>query len=341
MTDVLDVLVVGGGPVGLACAIEARRLDLSVAVVEARAGPVDKACGEGLMPSTLAALTSLGVEVPGRPFVGIRYLGAGRQVDARFRAGPGRGVRRTSLHAALADRAEAVGVEQVVGTVREIDLDGDRVTAAGRSARWLVGADGLHSVVRRRLGVEQAASGSVRFGQRRHFALAPWTDHVEVYWGTAAEVYVTPVSDELVGVAVLAGPRLTYDEALSGFPDLQARLRGADAVTDVRGAGPLRQRASTVRSGRALLVGDAAGYVDALTGEGLGAGFASARLAARSIAAGRPEDYPAAWARGTRRSRLLTRALLGLTSREQPRRLLVPLAAGTPGVFVCMVNLLA
>ncbi len=88
-------------------------------------------------------------------------------------------------------------------------------------------------------------------------------------------------------------------------------------------------------------MGDAAGYVDALTGEGLAAGFATARLAARSIAAGRPQEYPAAWARGTRRSRLLTRGLLGLTSREHPRRLLVPAAAATPGVFACMVNLLA
>ena len=100
MTDV-DLLVAGGGPVGLAVAIGARAAGLSVAVVEPRAVPVDKACGEGLMPAAVAALGRLGVPVTGRPFVGIRYLSPGRAVAANFRAGPGLGVRRTTLHAAL------------------------------------------------------------------------------------------------------------------------------------------------------------------------------------------------------------------------------------------------
>lgn len=337
----LDVLVVGGGPVGLACAIEARRRNLSVAVVEPRDGPVDKACGEGLMPSAVRGLASLGVDVPGRPFVGIRYLDGGHQVEARFRAGPGRGVRRTSLHAALAARAEEVGVERVQAQVRTVQQEPDRVTAAGRSARWLVAADGLHSVVRRGLGVQQERSGPARYGLRRHFATTPWTDHVEVHWSPRAEGYVTPVAADLVGVAVLARAGMGYDEALAGFPALRARLRGAEPVTEIRGAGPLRQRVTSVRRGRVLLVGDAAGYVDALTGEGLASGFASARAAVRSIAAGRPEQYPRAWARETRRSRLLTGGLLALTSRERPRALLVPVAARTPGGFAWVVNLLA
>lgn len=337
----LDVLVVGGGPVGLAAAIEARRRDLSVAVVEPRDGPVDKACGEGLMPSAVRALTSLGVEVAGRPFVGIRYLDGSHQVEARFRAGPGLGVRRTSLHAALAARAENLGVERVRTQVREVFQDADGVTAGGRSARWLVAADGLHSVVRRELGVQQVASGPARFGLRRHFAATPWTDHVEVYWSRHAEAYVTPVGADLVGVAVLARAGIGYDEALAGLGALQARLRGADPVTELRGAGPLRQRAAAVRKGRVLLVGDAAGYVDALTGEGLATGFASARAAVRSIAAGRPEQYSPAWAGATRRSRLLTGGVLMLAIHPRPRALVVPVAARVPRGFACLVNLLA
>ncbi len=343
-SDLLDVLVVGGGPVGLASAIEARLQHLTVAVVEARDGPIDKACGEGLMPGALRSLGALGVDVPGRPFVGIRYLDGRRQVQARFRVGPGRGVRRTSLQAALSLRADELGVERVRASVRTVEQSGDRVSAAGRSARWLVAADGLHSAVRRTVGL-QGVRGTernpARYGLRRHFPVAPWSDYVEVYWSRHAEAYVTPVADDLVGVAVLTGAGTAYDEALTAFPSLMARLRGAQAVTAVRGAGPLRQRVTAVRQGRVLLVGDAAGYVDALTGEGLASGFASARAAIRSLAAGQPQSYESEWARETRRSRLLTTGLLTVTSRKRPRAMLVPVAARLPSGFATAVDLLA
>jgi flavin-dependent dehydrogenase len=337
----LDVLVVGGGPVGLAAAIEARRRGLSVTVVEPRDGPVDKACGEGLMPGGLAGLESLGVQVSGRPFVGIRYLADGLQVDARFRAGPGRGVRRTELHAALAARAAAVGADRVQASVREVDQGADSVSAAGLRARWLVAADGLHSPVRRALGLHRPAPGPARYGQRRHFAVTPWADHVEVHWSPRVEGYVTPVSADLVGVAVLGPPGIGFDDALGELPALEARLRGTNPVTSVRGAGPLRQRAARVRAGRVLLTGDAAGYVDALTGEGVSTGLACARAAVAAIAAGRPEEYPRAWARETRRHRLLTGALLAAASRPGTRRLVVPAAVRTPRGFGLVVDLLA
>lgn len=342
--EVLDVLVVGGGPVGLASAIEARLQHLSVAVVEPRDGPIDKACGEGLMPSALRSLTALGVEVAGRPFVGIRYLDGRREVQARFRVGPGRGVRRTSLQGALSGRADELGVERLQAQVRTVDQGNDVVSAAGRSARWLVAADGLHSTVRRAVGlhgVEERRRDPARYGLRRHFSVTPWSDHVEVHWSRHAEAYVTPVADDLVGVAVLTGAGTTYEETLEAFPALQARLRGATPVTDVRGAGPLRQRVTAVQEGRVLLVGDAAGYVDALTGEGLASGFASARAAIRSLAAGQPQLYGPAWARETRRSRMLTAGLLALTSHERPRALLVPVASRLPSGFAAAVDLLA
>ncbi|MGH8891999.1 MAG: NAD(P)/FAD-dependent oxidoreductase [Actinomycetes bacterium] len=337
----LDLLVAGGGPVGLATAIEARRHGLTVAVVEPRAGVLDKACGEGLMPSALSQLRSLGVAVTGRPFVGIRYLRDGVSVDARFRSGPGCGVRRTVLHQALAARADAVGVERVAGSVRSVVQSPGSVEAAGLQAPWLVAADGLHSTVRRLLGLDVSAPGVARFGLRRHFAVPPWTDHVEVHWSASAEAYVTPVSDGLVGVAVLGPARTGFDEALDGMPVLRARLRGVQPVTDVRGAGPLWQRSSAVRSGRVLLVGDAAGYIDALTGEGLSTGLASARAAVAAVAAGRPETYPPAWRRLTRRHRALTRGLLALATWGGTRAVLVPAAVRLPGGFGRLVDLLA
>jgi flavin-dependent dehydrogenase len=343
MTSVdVDVLVAGGGPVGLAAAIGARAAGLTVAVVEPRATPVDKACGEGLMPAAVEALQRLGVVVPGRPFVGIRYLAPGRSVAARFRAGPGSGVRRTELHGQLAARAAAVGVQAVSGSVRDVGQDAGSVSAAGLRARWLIAADGLHSPVRRSLGLDEPSvggAGPARYGLRRHFAVAPWSHHVEVHWGQDTEAYVTPVAEDLVGVAFLTARRgPSYDELLDGFPALAARLRGAEPVTGVRGAGPLRQSARTPRVGRVLLVGDAAGYVDALTGEGVAVGLGTAVAAVNAIAAARPQDYPAAWRQVTRRYRWSASALLAVARHPVLRRHLVPVAAALPGAFGQAVN---
>lgn len=339
---VWDLLVAGGGPVGLVTALEARRRGMSVLVVEPRETPVDKACGEGLMPSAVARLRGLGVEPAGRPFVGIRYVGLEREAAARFRAGPGTGVRRTVLQGALSDAADLAGVCRETGRVADVREDGGTVTAGAWRSRWLVAADGLHSPVRRELGLDAPLrTARPRYGLRRHFATPPWTDHVEVHWSATVEGYVTPVAADLVGVAVLGPPGTSYEDALAGLPALAARLRGAEPVTRARGAGPLRQDATAVRSGRILLVGDAAGYLDALTGEGLATGFAGAAEAVAALAAGRPEAYPAAWRRVTRRSRLLTAALLESSARPAVRKALVPAAARLPRVFSRAVDLLA
>jgi len=335
---VIDVLVVGGGPAGLATAIRCAQAGLSVTVAEPRSGPIDKACGEGLMPSAVTRLAALGVRPSGRPLRGIRYLDPRHRAEAFFRDGNGLGVRRTTLHAALTARAAELAIPVLPVRVTEFKQDSGGVSAAGIAARYLVAADGLHSAIRRACGLDPPPARHARFGLRRHYHLAPWSDLVEVYWSADSEAYVTPVAEDLVGVAVLGGTRGGYESRLAAFPALRERLAGAAPASDVRGAGPLRQDVRRRVAGRILLVGDASGYLDALTGEGIGVALAQGAVLADCLARGRAGDYERAWRRVSRTAWLLTSGLLW--SRHQailgPR--IVPAAQRLPRLFTSIVN---
>jgi flavin-dependent dehydrogenase len=338
----LDVLVVGGGPIGLAAAIEAHLAGLSVAVYEPRPTPVDKACGEGLMPGAVMALDRLGIHPHGMPFAGIRYVDRQHSVEHRFRTGPGLGVRRTLLHQAIARRAAELDIEVVqerIDAVRQAD-DGVAIPN-GLVARWLFACDGLHSPIRRELGLSGRPHPVARYGLRRHFRVVPWTDLVEVHWTPSAELYVTPVDRDLVGIAVLGGKGTDFAEVLRQSGALHERLADAPVVSELRGAGPLRQRTSGRIRGRALLIGDASGYVDALTGEGIRLGLAQARAAVAAVLADRPEAYERDWRLLSRDYRRLTSALVSAAVRPTIRRRIVPLAVRLPGVYGALVERLA
>lgn len=342
-----EVVVVGGGPIGLACAIEARVDGMDAVLIEPRVGPIDKACGEGLMPGALAALHRIGVDPAGRRLDGIAYIDSASRVEHRFADRPGRGVRRTVLHQALAERAAELGVHRIHSKVTGLTQSADGVELSlgnGETiaATWVIAADGLHSPVRRMLGLDGRAQPGTRrrFGLRKHFAVEPWTSLVEVHWSAGAEAYVTPVDEHTVGVAVLGGRPLDVDEIIAGIPELSGRLGGAVAVSDPRGAGPLLQRARSRSSGRVLLAGDASGYVDALTGEGMRVGFAQARAAVAAVRSGSTEQYERAWRVTTRDFRVLTSALVvAARSRYRPR--IVPLAARRPQLFGSIVERLS
>jgi flavin-dependent dehydrogenase len=335
-----DLLIVGGGPGGLATALHARRQGLSVIVAEPRDGPIDKACGEGLMPGGLAELTSLGVDPAGMPIRGIAYVSEHRRAQARFRGGPGRGVRRTTLHAALASRAKEQDTEWLRARVTSVRQDAHGVTAAGVRAKWLIAADGLHSQVRRAVGITATAGTPRRYGVRWHYRVPAQSEFVpefvEVHWSRWGEAYVTPVEPDLVGVAILSPGR----PDLAWFPGLARQLEGAGRGQP-RGCGPLRQVVSRRVAGRVLLVGDAAGYEDALTGEGISLAVKQAGAAVAAIVNDAPASYEGAWHRVTRDYRLLTRGLVLASTPRALRRAIVPACTLLPGVFGRGVNILA
>jgi flavin-dependent dehydrogenase len=331
-----DLLIAGGGPGGLATALHARRQGLSVIVAEPRPNPIDKACGEGLMPGGLAELKSLGVDPAGLPFRGIAYVSGHQRAEAHFRGGCGRGVRRTTLHAALAARAKEQDIEWISTRITSVEQDACGVTAAGVRAKWLVAADGLHSTVRRAVGIKAVPGKPRRYGVRWHYHVPAWSEFVEVHWSRWGEAYVTPVEPDLVGVAILSGRR--PDPAW--FPRLSDRLQGASRG-QARGGGPLRQVVSHRVAGRVLLVGDAAGYEDALTGEGISLAVKQAAAAVTAIINEEPSSYELAWRRITRDYRLLTRTLVLGTVPPAARRAIVPACTALPGVFGWAVNTLA
>lgn len=337
----IDLLIAGGGPAGLATALYAHRAGLAVVVLDPQRSPIDKACGEGLMPPAVSALGGLGVELTGQPIRGIRYLDGKYNAEAAFRDGPGMGVRRTALHESLMAAVRDRGIEVLDRSATDLEQNSSSVYASGITARYLVAADGLHSPIRHHFGLALPADPSrYRWGLRQHFAIAPWTDLVEVHWAQGSEAYVTPVGSDTIGVAILTSSKGPYQTALHAFPELLERLDASPKST-VRGAGPLRQKTSSRVCGRVLLVGDAAGYVDALTGEGIAVSLSCAEALVNAVAAGRPEQYESAWFARTRRYRGLTNALLWTRRRPALRRTLVPAASRAPLVFSAVVNQLA
>jgi flavin-dependent dehydrogenase len=340
-----DAFIIGGGPAGLATALAARQTGLHVILADALHPPIDKACGEGLMPDAVTALQSLGVRFSlgeARPFRGIRFLDGrtGLSAQALFPQGCGLAVRRTLLHTKLAERAAEVGAV-LRWSARVTLLQPSRVACDGAQlhSRWIVGADGLHSNVRRWAGLQPARRERRRFGFRRHFRAEPWTDFVEVYWGGRCQIAVTPLGpDEISLAAISRDPSLRIHDALRQTPVLAERLAGASPVAREHGAACGLRRLSSIARGNVALIGDASGSVDPVTGEGLGLAFRQAPSLAQALCCGDLPDYHIAHRRIGQMSHRMSRIILWMDYSPWLRQRALRTLAADPPLFARLLG---
>jgi menaquinone-9 beta-reductase len=342
-----DVFIIGGGPAGLATAIAARSHGLSVMVADGAVPPIDKPCGEGVMPDGVQALLHLGITIPNGeayPFRGIRFLSEGTTAEAEFPRGTAYGIRRTHLHRLMLDHATSCGVRMLwQAAVTGLHPEGALVAGELVRARWIVGADGTSSRVRSWAGLGSRPhpahkEESRRFAFRRHYRVEPWSEFMELHWGKRCQVYVTPVGPKEVCVALISSsPKLRLEDALAEFPELMARLDHAEHASTERGAITVTRRLRRVYSGRTALVGDASGGIDAVTGEGLCLTFRQAALLGDCLATGDLARYQRGHRALSRRPAFMARMMLLMAKRNRLRQRTMRVFQSRPQSFAGML----
>jgi menaquinone-9 beta-reductase len=339
-----DVLVIGGGPAGLATAIAARLKGLRVTVADPRIPPIDKPCGEGLLPEAVESLSRLGIcldSVRALPFAGIRFSDEHSSVSARFAPRTAFGMRRTVLHATLVARATELGVTLCWGArVSNLSFRGACIGGGFLPCSWIVGADGQHSTVREFAGLGKRRPGRFRLGFRRHYAVAPWTNLVEVYWDDKLQLIVTPISPREICLTLFSGDsQLRIDRALHRFPAVAARLPDLTPTSTEAGSITSLSRARAVARHNIALVGDASCTVDGIAGQGLSLAFQQALALADALAAGDLSVYATAHRRIRSMPVRMSRLLLLMNASVLLRSKILRVFAGHPALFSKMIFL--
>lgn len=326
-----DLIVSGGSTAGMAAAIHAALCGLKVLVFDAAGRNYDKPCGEGLMPLARRHLHSLGVRMPETyPLAGIIYIRNKRRIQSRFVGECGFGIRRLALRQNLWLRAVELGVAIREEAVRHVEDRNTYVDVNGVTALHCIIAEGIHSQTVRKMGLKKARSRHNRFGLRLHIDAKPWSDFVEVWWGDDFEVYVTPVAHHTINIALLANRAMSLEGALKVLPELNERVASSRILQKASGAGPLLHRTTHRRRGRVLIAGDAAGFVDAMTGEGNTLALGSGIAASRAVVSGRLWLYPYAWWLVVWRYWFLTRPAAGIAVRPRFRTLVLGMIYRAP-----------
>ena len=262
--------------------------------------------------------------------------------SAEFADASGFSMRRAKLHQLLVDHAVGVGVEFRWGA-RVTQIDNEAVTASKERLpyRWLIGADGQNSLVRKWAGLDARTARKKRFGFCSHFQLQPWSDFAEVHWTRGCQMFITPMKGREVGVAVLSrDPTLRLERALPMFPALEEKLRGVAQTTRESGDATTLANSSghSRRKWRIALIGDASGTVDAVTGHGLSLSFQQAISLGEAMRRGEPSHYQRALQKNRRSSGGYVACLMLLMERNSwIRRRTIRLFEKTPNLFSRMI----
>jgi flavin-dependent dehydrogenase len=290
------------------------------------------------MPDARNEVLRLGVELRGgREFSGILFAHQGREglAVAEFASGTGTGIRRLDLHRCLIERADAVGVRFRWGAYASLD-DHGKVAVGGEDVkyRYLVGADGVASRVRRWAGLEQGSLKSQRFGFRRHYRVRPWSSYVEIHWGPSGQLYVTPISDDdLCVVAITRQRGRRFDSILEEIPFLHDQLSGRRVVGRDRAGLTTTRKLNRVVRGNVALVGDASGSADAITGEGLAMAFRKALLLGEALERDAIADYDAGHDAIVNRPQAMAAMLLAMDRWDWLRDGVIQVLADDPAAF--------
>jgi len=295
------IAIVGGGPIGLFLAIKISLRGYQVNLYERSSWPIDKVCGQGLMPRGVKELLTVGVSFEKfkdyYPFKRIEYFDEGRYIKGELPFN-GMGIYRKVLSSKLFDRAQSIEriklhekvLVQGIGHSGKLDkpfleLSGDLNET--KEFDYIFCCDGLNSSTRKKMGLDKTNLSKKRMGARIHYEVRPWSTGVQVYWNDGIEAYVTPVNEGQVEIAFLwfeekveKGPRLK-ERLFEKFPVLMDKISEANSLNDFKGYGPFSRSSKKINEKGIFFVGDAYCFGDGITGEGLSLGLQSASLISR------------------------------------------------------------